>query len=132
MIFIDTNFFLRFLLHDVPEQYQEAHQLFQQAAKGEVELLSSTVVFFEVSWVLENSFQNNKLEFVATLFKLLQLNVKFTERELLLDSLFFYQNSKLELEDCYNIVFARKQGIEKFKTFDKKLEKEFEKIVGKS
>lgn len=46
MIFVDTNYFLRFILKDNQVQYLKARQLFLDAAKGEIELISSTTVFF--------------------------------------------------------------------------------------
>ena len=131
MIFVDTNYFLRFLLQDVSSQLREAKQLFLKSAKGEVSLATSIVVFFEVVWVLRKSFSKDKQALIDTLMKVLDLKVELAERPILVESINLLKESTLSLEDCYNIVFARKQGIKTFKTFDRRLYKEFEKIVGK-
>lgn len=131
MIFVDTNYFLRFLLQDVSSQMQEAKQLFLKNAKGEISLATSIVVFFEVTWVLRKSFYKDKQALINSLMRVLDLKVELEERVILVESIDLFKESNLSLEDCYNIVFARKQGIKTFKTFDIKLKKEFEKIVGK-
>lgn len=60
MIFVDTNYFLRFLLADQEEQHQTAKALFKKAAIGEVDLFTSLIVFFEVYWVLGEFLQERK------------------------------------------------------------------------
>lgn len=53
MMFVDTNYFLRFLLEDNKAQAQKVKQLFETASRGEgEELTTSLVVFFEIYWVL--------------------------------------------------------------------------------
>ena len=131
MIFVDTNYFLRFLLQDVSSQMIEAKQLFLKSAKGEVSLATSIVVFFEVAWVLRKSFSKDKQALINSLMKVLDLKVELAERSILIENIDLFKISNLSLEDCYNIVFARKQGMKTFKTFDRRLGKEFEKIVGK-
>lgn len=125
MIFVDTNYFLRFLLKDIETQYTEAKDLFLMAGKGDVKLISSTVVFFEVFWVLRSTYGKDKQALVATLDKLLQLNIEFNEQQLLVNSVNLFEKINLSLEDCYNLVFARERGVKSFKTFDLKLAKTF-------
>ena len=52
MIFIDTNYFLRFLLADISSQHNQAKTIFKQAASGKISLFTSAVVIFEIYWVL--------------------------------------------------------------------------------
>lgn len=126
MVFVDTNFFLRFLLKDVNSQLQEAKQLFLKSAKGEVSLATSIVVFFEVVWVLRKSFPQDKQALIDTLMKVLDLKVELAERPILVESINLFKESNLSLEDCYNIVFAKKKGVKAFMTFDVKLAKAFD------
>ena len=123
MIFVDTNYFLRFLLQDVSSQAREAKQLFLESAKGEISLITSVLVFFEVAWVLRKSFSKDNQALIDSLMKILDLRVELEERSILVESINLFKYSNLSLEDCYNIVFARRQGIKAFKTFDKKLDK---------
>lgn len=123
MTFIDTNYFLRFLLKDVDAHYQEAMKLFLRTGKGDERFISSTVVFFEVFWVLRSVYQKDKQTLVQQLEKLLKLNVEFDEHKLLVESVGLFKDLNLSLEDCYNLVLARAKKTRFFKTFDIKLEK---------
>ncbi len=131
MIFVDTNIFLRFLLRDNEKQYLEAKELFLRAARGEVELTTSLLVFFEIVWVLKSVYGKNKKELIKILRSLLHLNFLIKEKQLLLESLIIFQKENLSLEDCFNLKFAEERQVKEFKTFDIKLKKEFEKIVGR-
>ena len=62
MIFIDTNYLLRFLLKDIDSQYLEAKKLLLQAARGEKKVITSTIVFFELFWVLKSYYKKDKTE----------------------------------------------------------------------
>ncbi len=126
MIFVDTNFFLRFLLQDNKDQYQQAKELFLQSAREEVDLVTSLVVFFEVTWILKRKFEKEVL--IKSFFNLLSLNIELEERALLTESLSMYRETNLSLEDCYNFVFAKNKGVTDFKTFDQKLRKVFKSL----
>lgn len=131
MTFVDTNYFLRFLLKDNTDQYLTAQMLFTKAALEQLELKTSTLVFFEIAWVLKSSYGKDKDGLLEKLLEVLKLNVEFENHELLQQTLILYRNSNVSLVDCFNLVFSKQQELKKFKTFDKKLAKEFEKIVGK-
>ena len=126
MIFVDTNYFLRFLLKDVAAQHSEVRELFYQGAAGEVELFSSTVVFFEIYWVLESVYGKHRHELVSVLEKVLQMQFIWIDgRKLLESALVVFAKSSVSLEDAYNVVYARSRKAIKFATFDKKLQKQF-------
>lgn len=132
MIFVDTNFFLRFLLKDIKDQYLEAESLFKSGAKGEIAIATSLVVIFEIFWVLNSYYGYNRNQLSKTIKGVLSMTfIHLKERELLMQSIMVYDTTNLSLGDCYNIVFAQESNIKDFKTFDAKLNKEFEKIVGK-
>lgn len=126
MIFIDTNYFLRFLLNDISEQHNLVEKLFVRASEGKESLLTSTIVFFEIYWVLSSYYEKEKLEIVDVLQKILKLTfIELQEREVLLSSLNLFNETSLDLEDCYNLYFAKLEKVSSFGTFDKELEKEF-------
>lgn len=129
MIFVDTNYFLRFLLRDIESQYKEAKKLFLRAGREDEELYSSVVVFFEVFWVLRSTYKKDKQALIDKLGKLLRLNVEFDDHLLLVESVNLFKELNLSLEDCYNLCLAKEKGVENFKTFDIKLGKEFEKLA---
>ena len=128
MIFIDTNYFLRFLLNDISEQHSLVELLFLKASEGKENLLTSTIVFFEIYWVLSSYYEKEKSEIAEILQKILKLTfIELQEREILLNSLILFKETNLDLEDCYNLYFAKSHRVNSFGTFDKKLEKEFTK-----
>jgi len=128
MIFIDTNYFLRFLLNDISEQHNLVKNLFIKASDGKENLLTSTIVFFEVYWVLSSYYEKEREEIVKTLEKILKLTfIEIEERDILLKSIALFNKTTLDLEDCYNLYFAKSQKAHAFGTFERKLEKEFTK-----
>ena len=130
MIFIDTNYFLRFLLKDIKKQYQEAKNLFLKGAEGEVKLFTSIIAIFEIYWVPSSFYQKKKDEIIDIIEKIFQLVfIKIDNKNVLREGIEIYKKTNLEFEDCYNLALARKKEIKEFKTFDKKLEKYFLKIT---
>ncbi|MBI2596601.1 PIN domain-containing protein [Candidatus Daviesbacteria bacterium] len=128
MTFVDTNYFLRFLLNDIDSHYQQSKELFLKAARGELELITSVVVFFEVAWVLEASYGQDRDSLTEALYKILTLSLNIENRDLLFEVLHLFRNTTLEIEDCYNLLYAKKLKVEDFRTFDDKLEKQFAKV----
>lgn len=126
MIFVDTNYFLRFLLKDVEKQYLEVKKLMIAAAQGEKELFTSTIVFFELYWVLSSYYGKNKSQLASTLRDFLDLEfIRLERRSTLREAIVIFESTPLSLEDAYNVVFAKERGGKEFKTFDKKLAKFF-------
>lgn len=128
MTFVDTNYFLRFLLNDINKQHLQAKQLFLESSAGKVKLFTSTIVFFEIYWVLSSYYGKNKESIVESLQKILDLKfIVLNERQILLNCLARFKKTSFDLEDCYNVAYAKARGARVFKTFDIKLEKEFKK-----
>ena len=125
MIFVDTNLFLRYLLKDITYQYEEAKSLFLKAAYGEINLVTSTIVIFEIEWVLSDYYGLNKTDVISSLEKIIQLKIYLDEKALIDKALLFYKHQSLDLEDCYNLAFAQERKVKDFKTFDKKLKRAF-------
>jgi predicted nucleic-acid-binding protein len=128
MQFVDTNYFLRFLLKDINAQHLEVKNLFLLASEGKTDLITSTIAIFEIYWVLSSYYKKDRSETVNVLNKILNLRfIQVEERQILIESIALFSKTKLDLEDCYNIYYAKSKGIKSFKTFDKKLIKEFNK-----
>lgn len=126
MTFVDTNYFLRFLLGDNISQQEETKQIFLQAAEGKIELFTSLVVVFEIYWVLSSFYQRQKEEISKTLTDILNLEfIVLEEKEILRKAILFYKESNFDLEDSFNLTFAQFKKAKAFKTFDTKLQKVF-------
>ncbi len=129
MVFVDTNYFLRFLLKDIDSQFKEAKQLFLKSARGDINLITSVVVFFEIVWVLRKSYSKDKQALIDALLKVLSLRIELAEQQLLIESLDLFRKTNLSLEDCYNLAFAKSEQAKEFKTFDQELSLYWTKIV---
>jgi predicted nucleic-acid-binding protein len=124
MIFIDSNYFLRFLLDDVSLQNVKVKELFKKGAAGKEKLFTSTVVIFEIFWVLSSFYKKKKHEIIKVLRGLLEMSFIKLDESLIFDrALDIYEESSLEFEDCYNIAYAKNNNMTKFASFDKKLVK---------
>ena len=129
MILVDTNYFLRYLLKDIDDQYLQAKRLFLEASKGKIKLISSTIVFFEIYWVLVSYYEKSKAELCISLKKLLEFTfIIFEERVILEKTLLIFEKVNLSLEDCYNLIYARSKKADSLATFDQKLSNKFKEM----
>lgn len=121
--FVDTNYFLRFILGDNKEQSATVRSLFEKGLNGTVTLVTSTIVFFEIYWVLKSSlFHKEKRELISVLRNILKLSfIRMDEVDILHNVLDLYENENIEFEDCYNIIFSKRNDVVELATFDKKL-----------
>lgn len=128
MIFVDTNYFLRFLLADIDSEHQEAKQFFLKASNGAFSTFTSVIVIFEVYWVILGQFKKDKQKVIKILNKLLNLQfIEIENHDLIVKSVDIYQKSNLGLVDCYNLVYSRNKKADDFMTFDKDLLKKIMK-----
>lgn len=126
--FIDTNYFVRFLIDDLPEQVNEVEKLFLKASAGKVALYSSVLVMFEVKWVLSSLYSFKKSQIISCMMELLTLDfIQFEDKSLLKLAIGYYRYSNLSLEDCYHLVLSKKLQVNKIATFDKNLSRHFNK-----
>jgi len=126
MQFVDTNYFLRLLLNDNTLQHRTAKGLFEEGAQGKVALITSLIVLFEVYWVLSSFYKRKKTELIPILGDILSMEfIIVKERLLLQEALMLFRARSIDLEDAYNIVYAKAYKSKSFATFDKKLSKLF-------
>ena len=122
--FIDTNYFLRFLLKDDEKQFNIVYSLFQKGINREIQLFTSVVVFFEIYWVLSSFYKKKKNKIIEFLKNILKLTfIDFENKTILEEAIIFFQKFNLDLEDCYNLAYAKLKKANEFTTFDKILNK---------
>lgn len=130
MIFVDTNYFLRFLLENENEQQKQAIELFKKASLGQIKLFTSTIVIFEIYWVLSAFYQKNKKEVKEILTNIFMMDfVQIKERNILQKAILQLDEFNYDLEDSYNFSYALKSKAEEFITFDQDLKKKFKAEV---
>lgn len=129
MIFVDTNYFLRFFLKDNSDQYKQVKKLFDQAATGQVKLASSAIAFFEIYWVLSSLYGRSSPLVSNILKSALDMDFIFLPyRHLLKDCLINIAFFNYDLEDAFNFLYAHKKHFSDFATFDEKLKNKFNQI----
>lgn len=126
--FVDTNYFVRFLLKDQPKQLKKAESFLLRGARKELNLFTSTLVIFEVYWILTSYYKKTKEEALAGLAKILKLRfIEIGGRETLTKAVFLCRESGLTLEDCHHLFYTLENKGQDLATFDRKLKREFNK-----
>lgn len=127
MIFVDTNYFLRYLVDDGSPQHLETINFFEFHSKRKNLLTTSVVVFFEIFWTLTSHYQKSKQEAIGILQKLISKMafIKFDSHEILANSLERAARGVISLEDCFHLEWARTKGVKDIASFDKKLTREW-------
>ena len=122
-IIIDTNIILRFLLNDIPSQYEIAESMFLQAKKGKLNLIIPQIVIFEVAFMLEKQLKVKKKIQVEKIQTLLSANfLDIQDKTIFSSAIKLYEKFSLSLPDCFLIAKSQITGIPIF-TFDKNLAK---------
>lgn len=124
MTFVDTNYFVRIIENDNEVQVEEIRRLFVKGANRKVDLVSSTVVLFEIYWLMKTYYGKKKDVLVAVLRDVLDMSfIRWENQRILTESLEMMKKTNYDLEDAYNLVYAKSVGVDKLASFDKKLQK---------
>lgn len=122
--FVDTNFFLRFLTNDIPQQAKKAEKILKRAEQGEIELFTSDLVMAEIAWTLESYYQEPKEKIATSLRRILLIeNLKVPSKENWLEALEIFLEKNLELIDAFNYSLMHSEGIKEIYSFDKHFDK---------
>ncbi|MBI3558986.1 PIN domain-containing protein [Candidatus Gottesmanbacteria bacterium] len=128
MIFVDTNYFVWFLMGDESQHQEIAARLFEDGLSGKVKLYMSIIVFFEIYWVLKSKYKLSKETLINSLKNVLDMSfIKLDERECLYKSLDVYNQTNLDLEDSYTLALVKSDKDNNLATFDEELLKMFKK-----
>lgn len=129
MIFIDTNYWIRYLVDENTKQGQAACQLFIKSAKGECQLFSDVIVFFEIYWVVRNVYDKGGTELQSLLLNVVSIGcVKWEHKDILAAAVMLMSDLNYDLEDAYHLAWAKFNDIEKLASFDQKLQKVWETL----
>lgn len=118
----DTNVLLRYLLNDIPAQYQESFDFFEKVRTGEIEaeLLESVIV--EAVYILTKFYKVPRSAAAESLQGILRYKgIVNSDSEQMLAALGMYAGSAFDIVDC--ILAFKSRGRTLF-TFDKKLKKQ--------
>jgi len=120
-VFVDTNLFLRYLTNDDPAKTDRVERLLDQAAAGEVRLVTSEMVLAETVWVLESTYGLKNAQ-VAPLVRgiLATPGLDVLNGGLVARALDHYETLNIDFVDGYIAAVMKKQGIAELYSFDKK------------
>ncbi len=130
MIFIDTNYFLRFLINDGTNQFKEVKNLISRASEGEIVVTTDLIVIFEIYWVLGKIYKFSNLQVKKALLSVCNFNfLILPEKQVILDAIHNLEQFNYDLEDAYHFFNCKANKINSIATFDKKLKKKFDLIL---
>lgn len=89
--YVDSNFFLRFILKDNLNQWKVANDYFKEAKLEKVKLVFLTETIIEIEYVLRKVYKLSRRIILKYLLTLLSINnFEITDQELLKDTLLYY------------------------------------------
>jgi predicted nucleic-acid-binding protein len=127
--FADTNLFLRFLTDDIPEQADQVESLLLRAGKGEIHLVTTSLVIAEIVWTLESYYRLPKTDVQDKVLAILNTpGLEVDGADLLLQAAVWYAEKNVDFIDAFNAAWMMKRNVEKAYTFDQKHFDRFEGI----
>ena len=129
-IFLDTNVILRYLLKDKPEQFEKIEETFSLLKTGKMSGYILSEVLLEAYYILISFYKAPKKETLISLKGLLLYKgLVGKEKELLLNAInYVLDDSGVSLLDWVLCLKAR-QGNGRILTFNKKLERDCNKLT---
>ena len=119
MIGLDTNIIIRYLTQDDPEQSKRAVLEIEKGLNAGEEFFIADIVLCELVWVLESAYEYNRQEIVPVLEKILRTKqFQFQNKDLLWQSLLYYQNKKGDFADHLIGRVGHNAGCREILTFD--------------
>ena len=127
--FLDANVLLRYVIRDDEEKAQRALALLRRVELGEERVETSLLVFFEVVFTLERTYNVPRAHIYGVLRPVLELSgLSLPGKLLLLETLdrFASSSRKLSFVDLYVALDAQSRGITEIYSWDK----DFDRIEG--
>lgn len=124
----DTNVVLRYLLRDIPEQYELAERFFETVRLAEETAVILESVLVECVYILTKFYKIPKAETAAILTGLLHYKgIVNQDKVSLIEALETFARLKLDIVDCI-LISKAKAGNLKIFSFDKALKKQEVKL----
>jgi len=117
--YLDANVLLRFLLQDNKSLARQAESYLTKAKKGQIQLIITPQVIFEINYVLQKVYELKKsqiIDYLSVLVKTPYLQVE--SRQVLINSLKTYTQTNINLVDIYLFHLAKSQNAQVL-SFDK-------------
>ena len=100
-IFIDTNVFLRFLLKDDHNSYEEVVKLFELVEEGKVKPYTSNIVILEIIYVLVKTLKISRTEVLRDIQDLFSMRgLIILEKTNTKEALKIFKQTGVKFADC--------------------------------
>ncbi len=118
-VFFDTNLFLRYFTNDVPAQADDVEALLQQAAGGQMVLITNSLVIAEIVWVLASYYQCSRVDIRDKVLAVLNTpGLEVVDGDLILQAVTWYAEKNIDFIDAYNAAWLLAQDMNVAYTFD--------------
>lgn len=111
--FVDTNYFLRFILNDIPEKKEKAAQIFQKARTGEIRIIVIPEIIFEIEYILRKQKKVPKADIITHLFSIVNASCfEVRNRDQMARAISLYEKINVDLVDLFLWCVAREEFCE--------------------
>lgn len=124
--FVDSNVVIRLLSGDDPDKSRRCLELFERAARGEIQLVLSEAVIAEVVYVLSSPklYALARTEIAELLRPILEnRGVMVEHKGWMLKALDLYERTNLDIEDCIFVEHVRRGKLDTIFSFDRGLDR---------
>ena len=125
--FLDTNIFLRHLLHDDPTQSPKASAFLKRIEEGVVKVRTADTVIFETVFTLQKTYRQPKTAIRDSFLPLLELpGIMLPNKRRYRKVFSLYVEKNLPFADAYHAVLMEQLNMREIVTFDT----DFDRIEG--
>jgi len=125
--FLDTNIFLRHLIGEPESQAQKSTEYFKRIEQGEIKVITTYAVIFEIVFTLERFYKKSKKEIRDLILPLLELpKIKIKGKKSIGKIFNIYIDKNISFIDAYHAAFMEKEGLKEVISFDR----DFDRIEG--
>ncbi len=121
--FADTNFFLRFLLQDIPSQAKIVEEFLQKAKEEKIIIYTCQIIIFEMMYILEKTAKLGKEQALKLTRIIVSLPyVEIEDRQLFLETFNLYEKKNIDFVDAFLFCKAKNEQADVL-SFDKDFKK---------
>ncbi len=100
-IFLDTNIWIRVIVKDNEQMFQEAIKIFQAAEQGKVKILTSGIILLEVIFVLKRLYKFTKIELQDVIKNILDTRgIRIIDKTDTKVALEYFLETGIKFSDC--------------------------------
>ena len=98
--FFDTNIFLRFLIPDNQQMFEDCRRLFNLIEKGKVKAIGSSYIFGEIVWVLQSFYRFPKSKIASALKTFVVRGIHLEDETNMMLAIQLFEKYPVKFIDC--------------------------------